>query len=54
LKFDPPASPSNQLDYRHVTSCLAYLTRWYLANFLPGLASNSDPPNLHLPSTWDH
>jgi hypothetical protein len=30
------------------------LWRWGLVNYLPGLASNSDPPNLSLPSNWDY
>jgi hypothetical protein len=25
-----------------------------LANFFPGLASNSNPPDLHLPGMWDY
>jgi hypothetical protein len=31
-----------------------YWLRWGLINFLPGLASNFDPPNVHLPSKWDY
>jgi hypothetical protein len=27
--------------------------RWGLTNSLPGLASNLDPPDLSLPSSWD-
>jgi hypothetical protein len=27
---------------------------WVLLTFIPGLASNCDPPNLCLPSTWDY
>jgi hypothetical protein len=30
------------------------LLRWGLANFLPRMASNHDPPNLYLPSNWDN
>jgi hypothetical protein len=28
--------------------------RWDLANFLPGLALNCDPPDLYLLSSWDY
>jgi hypothetical protein len=41
-------------DYRCVSSCAAYLLRWALANFLPVLPSNFDPPGLCLPSSWDY
>jgi hypothetical protein len=34
--------------------CLAYWLQWGLLNFLPGLASNCDPPDLCLPSSWDN
>jgi hypothetical protein len=32
----------------------AYLLRWSLTNFLPGVASNHNPPDFHLPSSWDY
>jgi hypothetical protein len=28
--------------------------RWGLQNYLPRLASNFDPPDLSLPSSWDY
>jgi hypothetical protein len=31
-----------------------YRLRWSLTNFLPGLASNCEPPDLHLCSSWDY
>lgn len=48
-----PTSPSNW-DYRFVATHPACLLRLGLYNFLPGLASNLDPPYHHLPSTWDY
>jgi hypothetical protein len=41
------------MDHRYTPSYLAY---WDgdLANFLPRLASNCDPPNLCLLSSWDY
>jgi hypothetical protein len=29
------------------------MLRWDLANFLPRLASNHNPPTLHLPHSWN-
>jgi hypothetical protein len=40
--------------YRSDPPCLAYLLKWSLSKFLPGLASNHDPPNLHFQRRWDH
>jgi hypothetical protein len=36
------------------TTMLSYWLRCSLANFLPKLASNRDPSNLHLLSCWDY
>jgi hypothetical protein len=41
-------------DYRRVPLCLAFLLRWGLTNFLPGLVWNPDPLYLHLLSSWDY
>jgi hypothetical protein len=43
---------SGTWDYRCTLSHLASLLKWGLTNFLPGLASNCNPPDLHLPSSW--
>jgi hypothetical protein len=36
------------------TSTPASLLRWGLTNFLPGLALNCGPSNLHFPSSWEY
>jgi hypothetical protein len=41
-------------NHRCTPPYLAYLLRWGHANFFPWLASNQDPPNLHLSSSWDY
>jgi hypothetical protein len=38
----------------HHHSQLFHWLWWTLANFLPRLASNPDPPDLHLLSSWDY
>jgi hypothetical protein len=32
----------------------SYLLRWGFPSFLPGLASNHNPPDLRFPSSWDY
>jgi hypothetical protein len=39
---------------KHVPPCLPYLLRNNLANFLPRLASNHDPPDICFLSNWDY
>jgi hypothetical protein len=41
-------------DYRHKPPFPAHWLRWGLANFLPWLASNHNPSNLYLLSSWDY
>jgi hypothetical protein len=52
LDCDPPTYASHIAG--HVPQYPAYLLRWGLTNFVPGLASNHDPSHLYLPSTWDY
>jgi hypothetical protein len=33
---------------------LAYLLRWVSLTFLPGLASNVNPPNFYFLNNWDY
>jgi hypothetical protein len=40
--------------YRHAPLCSACLLGWDLANFLPGLVSNCDLPDLCNLSIWDY
>jgi hypothetical protein len=58
-----PGHPGSQSSYlcfpcswddRHVPHPAFYWLRWGLANLLPRLASNHDPPDFHLPSSWGH
>jgi hypothetical protein len=44
------------LYYRCPLLCWTCLLRWgtILLTFLPELASNGDPPDLYLPSSWDY
>jgi hypothetical protein len=48
LGFELRASVTGRTNACHHT-CL--FLKWGLANFLPGLTSNSDPPDFHLPSS---
>jgi hypothetical protein len=39
----------------HLQSILLWLfLRWGLVSYLPELASNHDPPDFSLPSSWDY
>jgi hypothetical protein len=44
--------PPRGLGLQDVPPCQACLSRWGLTKFLPVLASNLDPPDLHLLSSW--
>jgi hypothetical protein len=48
------ACPLCSWDNRCTLPHLAFLLRWGLTNFQPGVALNHNPPNLSLPSSWDY
>jgi hypothetical protein len=58
LDRDPPILlllPPTQLGSQgHEPSCPAYLLRWGLANFLPGLALNRSPLDFHFLKNRDY
>jgi hypothetical protein len=45
---------SKELRSQTHTTTSSYWLRWGLTNYLPGLISNSEPPNFHLPSSWNY
>jgi hypothetical protein len=54
LDNDPPIYTSHVPGIINVKLCLDYLLRWALTSFLPGLTSNHNSWDCHLPRIWDH
>jgi hypothetical protein len=60
LSWDQPwttvllPTPPCSWDHRHVLAYPACWLRWSLPKFLPELASNCDPLNRHLSSSWNY
>jgi hypothetical protein len=58
--WDQPQTQSSYLyllcnwDHRNAPPYPAFWLKWSLVNFLPRLASNLNPLNLCLPSSWDY
>jgi hypothetical protein len=49
-RYPPNLGLLCSLGWQAHANTLSYWLRWGLANFLPGSASNHDPPDLSLPS----